>query len=68
MRILPTAMPIAMMKEFSIIVPTGSRVERDVPMNDGAGSSSRRAWSPGMSGMLPLVIVAASQVEATNAR
>ena len=24
-------MPIAMTKEFSIIVPTGSRVERDAP-------------------------------------
>jgi hypothetical protein len=32
-RILPVAMPSAMMNEFSIMVPTGSRVVRAVPTN-----------------------------------
>ena len=31
MKILPTAMPIAITKEFSIMLPTGSRVERVAP-------------------------------------
>ncbi len=33
MKILPSAMPIAEMKEFISMVPTGSRLVRDPPMN-----------------------------------
>ena len=66
MAILPTAMPIAMMKLLSIIVPTGSRVERAVPTKSVAVVVLAGHRSPGVSGIWPLAIVAASWVEPTK--